>query len=81
MIDDRQGKPLPLSLVMEAAERYELAQEIDLLLLEQAGACLKRAEGAGKQEAVIAYCGFPEPPCGMGNTSKSWCARWKRCRG
>lgn len=53
VIDDRQGKPLPLSLVMEAAERYELAQEIDLLLLEQAGACLKRAEGAGKQEELL----------------------------
>ncbi|WP_303785689.1 diguanylate cyclase [Azovibrio restrictus] len=46
LVDDRQGKPLPLP--MEAAERHELAQEIDLRLLQQAGDCLQRVEMAGK---------------------------------
>lgn len=51
LVDDRQGKPLPLP--MEAAERHELAQAIDLRLLQQAGDCLQRVEMAGKEGELL----------------------------
>ncbi len=52
-IDDRQGKALPLSLIMEAAERYELAHAFDQRLLQQAATALCRAGSAGKHESLL----------------------------
>lgn len=53
VIDDRQDKPLPLGLVMEAAERYDLAHQFDQQLLQQAAMALCRAESAGKHESLL----------------------------